>query len=224
MRDRDQISRMLGTNERQKSFHEKNPYLDSGGKASDLGIDLSERAIDSLNRDLKAAGLHGPRMKAEEVDFLSPDFDEAGFDVVYAKSVLHHFEHLGTRLEVLRAKLAPDGRGGELAPNADLAAGLGHVHALPDVSGRAGAGVSFHAPHLRRGVRALRCRRPARHHGPLQIGAPRAGRVEVRPPLARTGYGTGYGAGTRAGARHVALHAGHHEAAPPVTIRSGVRV
>lgn len=170
MRNRDEISRMLGTNACQKSFYEaKNPYLESGGKASYLwgrarfalqrvrsearidedvislhrewlgdlsgkkvldlgcfsgndlslelardsgsylGIDLSERAIESLNRDLREAGLYGPDSRAQATDFLSPDFAETGFDVVYAKSVLHHFEHLEAMLEVLSAKLAPGG-------------------------------------------------------------------------------------------------------------------
>jgi 2-polyprenyl-3-methyl-5-hydroxy-6-metoxy-1,4-benzoquinol methylase len=170
MRNRDEISRMLGTNTRQKSFYEaKNPYLESGGKisylwgrarfalqkvrsearidedvlalhrnwlgdlsdkkvldlgcfsgndlslelarnsSSYLGIDLSKRAIESLNFDLREAGLYGSRTRAEAIDFLSPDFVETGFDVVYAKSVLHHFEHLGAMLEVLREKVAPGG-------------------------------------------------------------------------------------------------------------------
>jgi SAM-dependent methyltransferase len=77
--------------------------------ASYLGLDLSEQATRRLNRKLGEAGLSRPETKAEAGDILSPDFREADFDVVYAKSVLHHFKHFDAMLRVLHDKLAPNG-------------------------------------------------------------------------------------------------------------------
>jgi 2-polyprenyl-3-methyl-5-hydroxy-6-metoxy-1,4-benzoquinol methylase len=77
--------------------------------ASYLGLDLSEQATEKLNRTLLEAGLYGPDTRAEAGDFLSPDFREVQFDVVYAKSVMHHFKHFEAMLEILHDKLVPDG-------------------------------------------------------------------------------------------------------------------
>ena len=74
-----------------------------------LGLDLSEQAITSLNRDLQEAGIYGEGTRAEAGDFLSPAFTETAFDVVYAQSVLHHFRHVEAMLEVLHDKLTPGG-------------------------------------------------------------------------------------------------------------------
>lgn len=74
-----------------------------------MGLDLSEQATKRLNRKLSEAGLYRPETRAEAGDFLSPAFREADFDVIYAKSVLHHFKHFDTILNVLYAKLAPNG-------------------------------------------------------------------------------------------------------------------
>ena len=43
-------------------------------------------------------------------DFLSDDYAEADFDVIYAHSVFHHFRHLGVMLARVATKLAPDGQ------------------------------------------------------------------------------------------------------------------
>ena len=42
-------------------------------------------------------------------DFLSDDFAEDGFDVIYAHAVIHHFAHTDVLFDQLKAKLAPDG-------------------------------------------------------------------------------------------------------------------
>lgn len=74
-----------------------------------LGLDLSEQAVSRLNQSLVDAGLYGPEARALAGDFLSPEFRESGFDVVYALSVLHHFKYLESALRVLHEKLAPGG-------------------------------------------------------------------------------------------------------------------
>lgn len=55
-----------------------------------LGIDLSDVAINKLNQNLK----HLPNAKAQAVDFLSDDFTEKKFDIIYAYGVLHHFPNI----------------------------------------------------------------------------------------------------------------------------------
>jgi len=52
-----------------------------------LGIDLSDVAIAKLRDRLKPY----PNAKAEAIDFLSDEFTERNFDLVYAYGVLHHF-------------------------------------------------------------------------------------------------------------------------------------
>jgi len=43
-------------------------------------------------------------------DFLSDDYAEADFDVIYAHSVFHHFRHMEVMLARVATKLAPGGR------------------------------------------------------------------------------------------------------------------
>lgn len=62
-----------------------------------VGIDLSDVAIAKLNDRLKPF----PNAKAISVDFLSDDFTEREFDLVYAYGVLHHFPNL----DILMARL-----------------------------------------------------------------------------------------------------------------------
>ena len=74
------------------------------------GIDLSEPAINVLNKKLKEAG--APNAKAESVDFLSPEFQEKHknkWDVVYAHAVAHHFEHFELFLENVKNIMKDDG-------------------------------------------------------------------------------------------------------------------
>jgi len=70
-----------------------------------LGIDLSDVAIAKLNERLKAF----PNAKAEAIDFLSHDFVEKDYDLIYAYGVLHHFENTDILIAKLNEKLAPKG-------------------------------------------------------------------------------------------------------------------
>jgi len=70
-----------------------------------LGIDLSESAISILQS--KIAGIEGA--SAVAIDFLDPEFEWGKFDVVYAKSVIHHFQYLEHFLEVLHSRINEDG-------------------------------------------------------------------------------------------------------------------
>lgn len=71
------------------------------------GIDLSESAIASLNRKLRREGIENAEARA--VDFLEAEFGANTFDLVYAKSVLHHFEFLEPVLRKLTYILEPGG-------------------------------------------------------------------------------------------------------------------
>ena len=73
-----------------------------------LGIDLSEYAISVLQQKLQAHGL--VKAEARAVDFLSAEFTEANFDLVYAHSVAHHFRHFESFLETLAGHLNPGGQ------------------------------------------------------------------------------------------------------------------
>ena len=70
-----------------------------------LGIDLSDVAIAKLNERLKAF----PNAKAEAIDFLSHDFVEKDYDLIYAYGVLHHFENTDILIAKLNEKLASKG-------------------------------------------------------------------------------------------------------------------
>jgi SAM-dependent methyltransferase len=60
-----------------------------------IGIDLSDMAIQKLN--------------AHAIDFLSDDFVEKDFDIIYAYGVLHHFPNTTILINKLNEKLADDG-------------------------------------------------------------------------------------------------------------------
>ncbi|MGK4569274.1 class I SAM-dependent methyltransferase [Flavobacterium sp. 3HN19-14] len=70
-----------------------------------LGIDLSDVAIGKFNERLKPY----PNAKAEAVDFLSSEFTEKDYDLIYAYGVLHHFENTAILIDKLNEKLAPGG-------------------------------------------------------------------------------------------------------------------
>ena len=72
--------------------------------ASYLGIDLSARAIGILDEKLS----HIEHAHAEVADFLSPDFIHE-FDVIYARSVAHHFKYFDAFLGILNQRLRPGG-------------------------------------------------------------------------------------------------------------------
>lgn len=72
-----------------------------------VGIDLSEKAIADLQE--KLSSLNSNNAKAVAVDFLSDDFIEKDFDLIYAFGVLHHFQNFDILLKQLVSKLKPNG-------------------------------------------------------------------------------------------------------------------
>ncbi len=70
-----------------------------------LGIDLSPKGIDELNKRLK----NYTGASAEVIDFLSEEFNEKDFDLIYAYGVLHHFKDVDELIKKLKDKLAPGG-------------------------------------------------------------------------------------------------------------------
>ena len=72
-----------------------------------IGIDLSNNAISDLQKKLDNANCRNA--KAIAVDFLSPEFTEKDFDIIYAYGVLHHFEDFDMLVDKLNEKLAVGG-------------------------------------------------------------------------------------------------------------------
>jgi SAM-dependent methyltransferase len=70
-----------------------------------IGIDLSDHAIERLNNSL----IEFPSAKAVAVDFLTDDFKENNFDLIYAYGVLHHFENVPVLINKLNEKLVTNG-------------------------------------------------------------------------------------------------------------------
>jgi 2-polyprenyl-3-methyl-5-hydroxy-6-metoxy-1,4-benzoquinol methylase len=68
-----------------------------------IGIDLSDKAITKLSDKLKLF----PNAQAIAVDFLSDEFAEKNFDLIYAYGVLHHFPNTDLLINKLNEKLAP---------------------------------------------------------------------------------------------------------------------
>jgi SAM-dependent methyltransferase len=66
-----------------------------------VGIDLSDKAIFSLRQKIKKL----PNAKAFAIDFLSDDFAENEFDLIYAYGVLHHFHDTDELIQRLQEKL-----------------------------------------------------------------------------------------------------------------------
>lgn len=79
-------------------------YLAENSK-SYLGIDLSGKGIHHLRRRLQDI----PGARAEVMDFLSEDFTENNFDLIYAYGVLHHFKDVDALILQLKQKLSSDG-------------------------------------------------------------------------------------------------------------------
>ncbi|SFN33301.1 class I SAM-dependent methyltransferase [Salegentibacter flavus] len=82
-----------------------------------LGIDLSPKGINNLSRRLEKI----PGARAEVMDFLSEDFKEKDFDLIYAYGVLHHFKDVDELIVRLREKLKP---GGEIVSHDPLQTSL----------------------------------------------------------------------------------------------------
>lgn len=70
-----------------------------------LGIDLSDKAINQLKGKIEKF----PNADAQAVDFLSEEFAEKDFDLIYAYGVLHHFQNTNVLIEKLEEKLSEGG-------------------------------------------------------------------------------------------------------------------
>ena len=72
-----------------------------------IGIDLSDQGIKVLNNKLS----YLPNAKGIAIDFLSDDFSDTDFDLIYAYGVLHHFKDVKMLANRLSEKL---NNGGEI--------------------------------------------------------------------------------------------------------------
>ena len=72
-----------------------------------IGIDLSDVAIESLQKNLEKHKCRNA--SAIAVDFLSAEFYQTGFDIIYAYGVLHHFENFDLLISKLNEKLSDNG-------------------------------------------------------------------------------------------------------------------
>ncbi|SDR68858.1 class I SAM-dependent methyltransferase [Christiangramia echinicola] len=70
-----------------------------------IGIDLSELGIKRLERRIGKF----PNAEVKAVDFLSNEFVEKDFDLIYAYGVLHHFKDLDELIVRLDEKLSEEG-------------------------------------------------------------------------------------------------------------------
>ena len=70
-----------------------------------IGIDLSEKAIEKLK--IKIGKF--PHAKGKTVDFLSEDFTDGNFDLIYAYGVLHHFKDTDKLIDRMQEKLKAGG-------------------------------------------------------------------------------------------------------------------
>jgi len=88
--------------------HSGNQMSIEMAKGSDyyLGVDLSESAIQELNRSIQE--IEGAEARA--IDFLSDEFQKSGFDIVYARSVFHHFKYFDYFLKKLKSHISKKAR------------------------------------------------------------------------------------------------------------------
>lgn len=80
------------------------PYLAENSKRY-VGLDLSDIAIERLSKKIE----NFPNAEAIAADFLSDNFVEKDFDIIYAYGVLHHFQNLDVLIAKLDEKLASKG-------------------------------------------------------------------------------------------------------------------
>ena len=73
-----------------------------------VGIDLSDVAIEKLNRKLVKNNC--VNAKAVAVDFYSDEFKEREFDIIYAYGVIHHFPNLDMLFARINEVLKPGGK------------------------------------------------------------------------------------------------------------------
>ncbi len=72
-----------------------------------IGIDLSDVSIAALQEKIKQNNCKNA--SAVAIDFLSPEFTQTNFDVIYAYGVLHHFENFDLLISKLKEKLNTNG-------------------------------------------------------------------------------------------------------------------
>jgi 2-polyprenyl-3-methyl-5-hydroxy-6-metoxy-1,4-benzoquinol methylase len=72
-----------------------------------VAIDLSSARMEIFRKKLNEAGIKGARTYV--ADFLSNDFPEGDFDVVYAMAIFHHFRHIGAFLDALAQRMSKGG-------------------------------------------------------------------------------------------------------------------
>lgn len=72
-----------------------------------IGIDLSDVGIKELQTKIDNANC--TNAKAVAVDFLSDEFSDKDFDIIYAYGVLHHFENFDVLIAKLKEKLVSGG-------------------------------------------------------------------------------------------------------------------
>ncbi|MDR5589718.1 class I SAM-dependent methyltransferase [Christiangramia sp. SM2212] len=70
-----------------------------------IGIDLSDKGIERLQKRIEKFST----ARAVAVDFLSDDFQDRDFDLIYAYGVLHHFQDLDELITKLDEKLSDGG-------------------------------------------------------------------------------------------------------------------
>lgn len=85
----------------------ENTFILAETAESYLGVDLSPKAIETFNDNLASRGL--TKAKGIAQDFLATDFPQMKFDVVLARSVVHHFEHFEVFIRLLHSRMAPGG-------------------------------------------------------------------------------------------------------------------
>lgn len=71
-----------------------------------IAIDLSETGIKRLSERIRNV----PFAKAYAVDFLSSEFEDFNFDIIYAYGVLHHFKNVDQLIKKLSEKLNSNGK------------------------------------------------------------------------------------------------------------------
>jgi SAM-dependent methyltransferase len=81
------------------------PLIKGSGRY--LGIDLSAKAIEALNRKIAEAGLDG-NARGIALDFLTLGEDKK-YDILFAHGVLHHFENPDPLFRKISNLLKPDG-------------------------------------------------------------------------------------------------------------------
>lgn len=72
-----------------------------------VAVDLSQSRIDRLRERLNEAEIRNYELICG--DFLDSEFPREDFDLVYARSVIHHFRHLRPFLDLLHGRMAPHG-------------------------------------------------------------------------------------------------------------------